>query len=342
MSHLEESLEKIILFSELSAIELTQLNSYFQPFSYQAGEKIISQAGRHRGLYLILSGNVEIRLKTFGGGELNIAKLKPFDAFGEISLITHYPATANVIAESAVSGLLLTHVSMETISIIYPQLADKIKHAIALGCCQRSRALLKHLLSKATHQQAWLQPKVLKKNFEPEIDSFNLSSFKEFLQGSKTKSLPIPFFSELNKDEVALLNSVIQLKIAYKGDSIKDIATSNGPCFYGLLWGAVQAVLVHDHIVKISTYGPGKLFGTIEYVDRLKNPYHYVAREDAIYFSVHEASMMRIKTEMPFLWGRIMKLLWSSVGEQMSNINWIFLQLSVEDVYQISQGESHV
>ncbi len=341
MSHLKESLKKITLFSELSTTELTQLNGYFQPFFYEAGEKIISQAGLHRGLYLILSGSVEIRLKTFGGGELSIAKLKAFDAFGEVSLITHYPATANVIAESAVSGLLLTHVSMETVSIIYPKLADKIKYAIALGCCQRSRLLLKHLLNKATHQQVWSQPKAFKKTFEPEIDSFNTNSLDEFLQGSQTKSLPIPFFNELNQDELALLNSIIRLKIAYKGDSIKDMA-SKGRCFYGLLWGAVQAVLVHEHILKVSTYGPGKLFGTMEYVDQLKNPYHYVAREDAIYFSVHEANMMRIKTEMPFLWNRMMKLLWSSVGEQMSNVNWIFLQLSVEDVYQISQGESHV
>ena len=95
-------------------------------------------------------------------------------------------------------------------------------------------------------------------------------------------------------------------------------------------------------MVKVSTYGPGDLFGTIEYIDRLPPPYRYVAREDAVYLSVSEKGMVNIKNKSPAVWGKIMRLLLASVGSQMSNINWIFLQLNIEDVYKVSQGKSHV
>ena len=341
MHNLTENLKKITVFSDLSTTELRQLSGYFQPFSCDAGTRIIAQATSHNGLYLILSGSVEVRLKIFGGGELSIAKLKAFDAFGEISLISRYPATANVIAEEAVSGLLLTPISMETISIIYPQLADKIKSAIALRCCQRSRLLLKHLPSKINHQHSWSEPIAMKKSFSPEISTFNMTDLNHFLKKPQLNPLPIPFFNALHQDEIDILNPWVKLGVVYRGDGVKYSSTDeNG--FYGLLWGAVQAVILGEHMIKVATYGPGDLFGTIEYIDRLPNPYRYVAREDAVYLFLNEKGMINIKKKLPALWGKIMRLLLASVGGQMSNINWIFLQLNIEDVYKVSQGKNHV
>lgn len=341
MGHLAEKLKAIRVFSELSPPEVTQLAGYFQPFSYDAGEYIISQATSHRGLHLILSGSVEVRLKIFGGGELSIAKLKAGDVFGEISLISDYPATASVIAEDAVSGLLFTPVSMETVSVIYPPLSDKIKNAIALHCCERSRKLLQHLPHKANHQHIWPNIPVVKESLNPEVNTLNVNSLNDFLKRSGAESSPIPFFNQLSQDEVDILNEWVKLRIVYRGDSVDEFSKQEHG-FYGLLWGAVQALMLGDRMVKVTTYGPGDLFGTMEYVDKLMHPYRYVTREDAIYFSLSEKGMADIKNKSPILWGKIMQQLFISIGAQMNNINWIFLQLNVEDVYQVSQGESHV
>lgn len=341
MHNLVEKLKKIKVLSELSSTELTQLAGYFQPFSCHLKERIVSQATCCRGLYFILSGSVEVRLKMFGGSELSIATLKALDVFGEISLISDYPATASVIAETAVSGLLLTRTSMDTISIIYPHLSDKIKYAIALRCCQRSRRLLQNLPGKADHQQIWPNTPSTKRSSMPEVSALNVETLKEFLKLSTPEPSPIPFFNRLSEEELDILNEWVKLHILYRGDSVEEPVKQERD-FYGLLWGAVQAVMLGEHIVKVATYGPGDLFGTIEYMDRLARPYRYVTREDAIYFSLSEEGMINIHKQSPLLGSKIMRLLLASIGAQMSNINWIFLQLNVEDVYQVSQGENHV
>ena len=153
--------------------------------------------------------------------------------------------------------------------------------------------------------------------------------------------LPIPFFSTLAQNEIDFLNGLVKLRISYRGEVVQNTHEKNH-CFYWLLWGAVQAVMLSVHMVKVATYGPGEFFGTTEYIDKLTQPYRYVMREDGIYFSLDEAAMTVIKKKMPILWDKIMQSLWASVGAQMAEINWIFLQLNVEDVYKMSQGVNHV
>lgn len=339
---LEKKFKEIALFADLSPQEWAQLGEYLQPFSAAAGTRIISQATLHQGLHIILSGSVRVRLKIFGGSELNIASLKKDDIFGEVSLISNHTATSSVIAEENVTGVLLTPSSSQTIATIHPQLSDKIKNAIVLRCCQRSRQLLQRIPTKAKHQQVWPKAQSVKKEIlKKAVDSLNTNSLSEFLQTPNAQPLPIPFFSDLPKDEIELLTSLVKLRVLYRGDDVKN-HHEHGHCFYWLLWGAVQAVMLSEHMVKVATYGPGNFFGTIEYVDKLAQPYRYVTREDGVYFSLSEAAMAIIKEKNPILWDKIMKQLWASVGAQLSNINWIFLQLNAEDVYQVGLGVSHV
>lgn len=339
---LESKFKGIDLFSGLLELELAQLMSYLQPFSAAAGTRLISQATTHQGLHIILSGSVRVRLKIFGGGELDIALLKEGDIFGEVSLIANYTATSSVTAVEAVTGLLLTPSSLQTVAIIYPQLSDKIKQAIALRCCQRSRQLLQHIPNKAEYQQIWPMPKLVKKEaLKKAVDNLNSYSLSEFLKTPNAQPLPIPFFSTLAQNEIDFLNSLVKLRVLYRGEVVQN-THENNHCFYWLLWGAVQAVMLSEHMVKVATYGPGDFCGTIEYVDKLIQPYRYVMREDGIYFSLDEATMTIIKEKMPILWNKIMQPLWASVGAQMAAINWIFLQLNVEDVYKMSQGVNHV
>jgi CRP-like cAMP-binding protein len=339
---LEGKIKEIDLFAGLSAQELAQLRGYLQPFSATAGSRLISQATSYQGLHIILSGSVQVQLKVFGGGELDIALLKAGDIFGEASLIANYTATSSVIAVETVTGLLLTPSSLQTVAIIYPQLSDKIKQAIALRCCQRSRQLLHHIPNKAEYQQVWPMPKLVKKEaLKKAVDNLNSHSLSEFLKTPNAQPLPIPFFSTLAKNEIDFLNSLVKLRVLYRGEVVQN-TQENNPCFYWLLWGAVQAVTLSVHMIKVATYGPGEFFGTTEYVDKLTQPYRYVMREDGIYFSLDEAAMTVIKEKMPVLWDKIMQSLWASVGAQMAEINWIFLQLNVEDVYKMGQGVSHV
>lgn len=337
---LENKFKEIDLFAGLSELELTQLMGYLQPFSAAKGARLISQASTQQGLYIILYGSVQVRLRVFGGGELDIALLKEGDNFGGISLISNYTATSSVIAVEKVSGLLLTPSGFQMITIMYPQLSAKIKQVIALRCCQRSRQLLHHIANKTKHQQAWQAPKSFKKEtLKSPLDNLNRYSLKEFLQ--QPNSVPIPFFNTLTKDEVDLLSSVVKLRFLYRGEVVPN-THEGGECFYWLLWGAVQAVMLSKDMVKVATYGPGELFGSVEYIDKLAPPYQYIMREDGVYIFLDAEAMVTIKEKIATLGDRITQVLLKAVGTQMVNINWIFLQLSVEDAYQASQGVDHV
>ncbi|MCD6044928.1 MAG: putative cAMP-dependent protein kinase regulatory subunit [Gammaproteobacteria bacterium] len=341
MHNLESKFKEIPLFADLLPEELAQLMSYLQPFSAPAGTRIISQATKHRGLHILLSGSVEVWLKIFGGTELNIASLKTGDIFGEVSLLSNFVATSSVIAKEDVTGILLTPNSLQTISVIYRQLSDKIKHAIALRCCERSRQLLHYIPSKAKHQEVWQIHERFAEPSKKGIDSLNTSSLREFLQIPGTPPFPIPFFNTLSQDEIDLLSSLVKLHVLYRGDIIHN-SDIQGECFYWPLWGAVQAMVLGDHRIKIATYGPGEVFGTVEYIDKLAPAYRYIMREDGIYLSLNKDVLATIKERNSLLWDKIMRVLWSSIGAQMACINWIFLQLNVEDMYQAGQEVDNV
>lgn len=66
-------------------------------FEFHSGERIISAGDKDRRMYIILEGSVQIRLRE-GQDSVVVAVLNTNDFFGEMSLFSNRPRTADVIA----------------------------------------------------------------------------------------------------------------------------------------------------------------------------------------------------------------------------------------------------
>lgn len=120
-------LEKAILLQEipwLAELDKTTFNkivNLFQERIYAVGEKIIKEHGQVDGLYVIARGSVKI---TINNKLVDI--LGKGSVIGEISVLTNIPRTATVTAESPVTVLRLTSVSMQQVVHENSTLEDKL------------------------------------------------------------------------------------------------------------------------------------------------------------------------------------------------------------------------
>jgi CRP-like cAMP-binding protein len=94
----------------------------FRPFNHQqqldlirrfdghevaAGTVVIREGDAGQGLFVVLSGEVEVSKHQAGGGELSLARLRAGDVFGEMSLLSNQPTSATVTAARASTILFL-------------------------------------------------------------------------------------------------------------------------------------------------------------------------------------------------------------------------------------------
>ena len=135
--------EKAILLKEISwlkELDKTTFNkvvSLFQHRNYAVGEKIIKEHGQVDGLYVIARGSVKVTIN-----KKLIDILDKGSVIGEIAVLTNISRTATVTAESPVTVLRLTSVSMQQVihdnhtledklwQIAAPRLAENVLKAI--------------------------------------------------------------------------------------------------------------------------------------------------------------------------------------------------------------------
>src|SRR5207237_6932937 len=82
------------LFKDFDNVERKILMEKFRMRQAVPGEKLIEQGKKSDGLYVVLHGAVDV----VANGAVPLAMLKEGDIFGEMSLLTHAPASATVAA----------------------------------------------------------------------------------------------------------------------------------------------------------------------------------------------------------------------------------------------------
>ena len=107
------------LFSGLDPEVLERLESFTFRKSFSPGELIVEEGRTGNGLYVVLSGEVEV-IKGMGGGRpQTVARLGPGEPFGEMALLGEWPRSASVRAvdEVACAGMdrwvFLAHLQRE-------------------------------------------------------------------------------------------------------------------------------------------------------------------------------------------------------------------------------------
>ena len=93
-------LKKVPIFMSMNEDELTLLSESCKRVHFNNSEMIIKQKDPGDSLYIIADGVVSVQLDMENRERKIVSKLGVGDFFGEMSLMTGEPRTANIIAES--------------------------------------------------------------------------------------------------------------------------------------------------------------------------------------------------------------------------------------------------
>ena len=97
-----DALARLALFSDLGRPQLEAVAHTMSEESFPAGQRILRQGFSGSGFYVILEGEVSVRVDAE-----DVARLGRGDFFGEISLILDEPPIADVVTVTPVRALLL-------------------------------------------------------------------------------------------------------------------------------------------------------------------------------------------------------------------------------------------
>jgi CRP-like cAMP-binding protein len=105
------------LFRPFNKKDRRELIEKFRAREVQRGEVIIREGERSDGLYIVLSGETEVRR-----GDRALARLKEGEIFGEMSLLQKTPASATVSAAKRTSLLRLPRQDFDAVVLSHPQI----------------------------------------------------------------------------------------------------------------------------------------------------------------------------------------------------------------------------
>ena len=129
-------LQKTPIFTKTSEASLeAMLKSAVQKIA-PAGTKIVEKGQSGVGFYLILDGEAEV----MADGKV-LAEFRPGDFFGELSVIDGAPRTADVVAKTDVTCLVVTQWAMRSLISSHPEIALSMLEEL----CKRLRATNREL-----------------------------------------------------------------------------------------------------------------------------------------------------------------------------------------------------
>lgn len=109
------------LFVPFTKSQQAELLRHFEGHEIDPGVDVIREGERGQGLFLILSGEVDVIGGTGGVSPVVLARLRPGDLFGEMSLVTDQPTTATVRAAAPATVLFLAREYVERLADAVPE-----------------------------------------------------------------------------------------------------------------------------------------------------------------------------------------------------------------------------
>jgi CRP-like cAMP-binding protein len=112
------------LFVPFTKSQQGELLRRFEGHEVDAGTDLIREGERGKGLFLVLGGEVEVLARVGTPEQTSLAKLKPGEIFGEMSLVTDQPTSATVRATTRSSVLFLAREYVERLAEAIPQVQE--------------------------------------------------------------------------------------------------------------------------------------------------------------------------------------------------------------------------
>lgn len=109
------------LFRPFSRSDRRALLERFRAREVRSGELIVQEGSDSDGLYVVLSGEVEVRVRG-----APVASLREGELFGEMSLLTKQPAQGSVFCTRHTSLLRLPRADFDALVLSHPQILEQL------------------------------------------------------------------------------------------------------------------------------------------------------------------------------------------------------------------------
>ena len=121
-----DALAKLSLFSDLDRPQLESVAHTMSEESFPAGQRILRQGFAGGGFFIILEGEVSVRVD----GQ-DISRLGRGDFFGEISLLLGEPPIADVVTLTAVTALQLAGPDLRAFLLTFPPVMFRMLQSVS-------------------------------------------------------------------------------------------------------------------------------------------------------------------------------------------------------------------
>ncbi len=121
-----DALAGLALFSDLDRPQLQAVAHPLTEESFPAGQRILRQGFAGSGFFVILEGEVAVRVDG-----ADVATLGKGDFFGEISLLLGEPPVADVVAVGPVHALQLAGPDLREFLMAYPAVMYRMLQAVS-------------------------------------------------------------------------------------------------------------------------------------------------------------------------------------------------------------------
>ena len=121
-----DALAGLALFSDLERPQLQAVADTMSEEAFPAGQRILRQGFSGAGFFVILDGEVTVRVD-----DGDVARLGKGDFFGEISLLLGEPPVADIVATGTVQVLQLAGPDLRAFLLAYPTVMYRMLQAVS-------------------------------------------------------------------------------------------------------------------------------------------------------------------------------------------------------------------
>src|SRR3954452_22161314 len=127
-----DHLKSITLFENLSKNELAEVAKQADEIAVAAGKRLVSAGRFGYEFFVIENGSAEVVR-----GDEHVANLGPGDFFGEMAILSDTVRSADVVASTPMTAMVMTDSQFRVLAHRMPDVAEKIREA----CRTRTREL---------------------------------------------------------------------------------------------------------------------------------------------------------------------------------------------------------
>ncbi len=123
---LADTLAGFALFADLGSPQLLGVAGLFEEVAIAQGERVLRQGLTGSGFYVILDGVAEVRIDGTSRSSLHRG-----DFFGELSILLGEPPTADIVATTPLSCLIMSATGVKPFLLAHPSVMFRMLQAQA-------------------------------------------------------------------------------------------------------------------------------------------------------------------------------------------------------------------